>query len=119
MTHIRPAKQHSAHKHTVHAIHSTEFTEKLHYPRNACHRTYVRVLAAWIYVVSIHCALANMSTHQSGSISVKTRILQAIQISMNKDVLDECFRTHWVFFVSSISWKITQPERGLRVKSTE
>ena len=54
--------------------------------------------------------------HQSGSISVSTRILCSI-IRPNYQRMIR--KTDKVFFVSSISWKTTQPVRGLRVNITE
>ena len=56
-------------------------------------------------------------TDQSGSISVRIRILH--RVSENR--ASDCCRdsTHWTFFVSSISWNTTQPEVGFLVNNTE
>jgi len=57
------------------------------------------------------------ATYHSGSTSV---IMDILIISVIDEVAPaRSLKTHCIFLVSSMSWKITQPEDGFLVKSVE
>jgi hypothetical protein len=58
-----------------------------------------------------------LATYHSGSTSV---IMDILIISVIDEVAPvRSSNTHCIFLVSSMSWKITQPEDGFLVKSVE